>query len=374
MKITLLCPLMLFGFSSSWAADAQVESGARFAEPKVQVAILIDTSSSMDGLINQTREQLWRIVNTLATAKREGTRARLELALYEYGNDSIAASNQYVRQVVGLTTDLDKVSEALFKLSTGGGEEYCGAVIEHASKELEWSKSNRDLKLIYIAGNESFAQGPVKFQDSVKNAIERGIVVNTIHAGSERDGVSSQWLAAAKMADGHFLFIDQNKTVARIEAPQDAELLKLSDEMSKTYIAYGPAGQTAQARQEAQDANAKGASGSSGAMRAASKASAAYSNADWDIVDAKKEGRAAPAPAQLPAAMKKMSEPEREAFVATKAKERAEIQSKILKLTQEREAFVVTARKKVPATLGKTLDDAMIDSAKAQGTKQKFSF
>jgi von Willebrand factor type A domain len=374
MKNLLLFSLILFSFSSSWAAEPQVESSAQLAEPKVQVAILIDTSSSMEGLINQTREQLWRIVNTLATAKREGKRARLELALYEYGNDSIAASNQYVRQVVGLTTDLDKVSEALFKLSTGGGEEYCGAVIAHASKELEWSKSNRDLKLIYIAGNESFAQGPVKFQDSVKNAIEHGIVVNTIHAGSERDGVGGQWLAAAKMADGHFLFIDQNKTVARIDAPQDAELLKLSDEMNKTYIAYGPAGKTAQARQEAQDANAKGASGSSGAMRATAKASAAYSNADWDIVDAKKEGRAAPAPAQLPAAMQKMSEPEREAFVATKAKERADIQGKIQKLTQEREAFVVNARKKAPATPGKTLDDAMIDSAKVQGTKQNFSF
>src|SRR5688572_13114949 len=59
--------------------------------PKIQIAILIDTSGSMDGLINQTREQLWRIVNTFATAKKEGKRPRLELALYQYGNDSIPA-------------------------------------------------------------------------------------------------------------------------------------------------------------------------------------------------------------------------------------------------------------------------------------------
>jgi hypothetical protein len=259
-------------------------------QPKIQIAILLDTSGSMDGLINQTREQLWRIVNTFAVAKRDGQRAKLELALYEYGNDGLPAKNHFVRRVVPLTTDLDQVSEALFKLKTNGGEEYCGAVIGHATTELEWSGNLSDLKLIYIAGNEPFTQGPVRFQESVKAAISRGIVVNTIHAGTEGDGVNGQWATAAKLADGNFLFIDQNRAVARVNAPQDAELARLSLELNKTYVAYGKEGRVAAQRQVAQDSNAGTVSASSVATRAKAKASAAYNNSGWDLVDAKKEG------------------------------------------------------------------------------------
>jgi von Willebrand factor type A domain len=345
-------------------------------DPKIQIAILLDTSSSMDGLINQTREQLWRIVNTFATAKREGRRAKLELALYEYGNDGLPASNHFVRRVVPLTTDLDKVSEALFALKTNGGEEYCGAVIGHATKELEWSSTPGDLKLIYIAGNEPFTQGPVRFQESVKNAIEHGIVVNTIHAGTEQEGVNGQWLAAAKLADGNYLFIDQNRAVARVDAPQDAELAKLSVDMNKTYIAFGGHGKEAVARQAAQDSNAASVSAGSMATRAKAKASAAYDNSGWDLVDAKKSGKkldelAAP---ELPPEMQKMNAQEREAFVAEKAKARTELQAKIAKLSAERDAYVAQELKKHATAGAKTLDDALLESARTQATKQNYEF
>lgn len=351
---------------TAWAAEP-------VPQPKIQIAILLDTSSSMDGLINQTREQLWRIVNTFATAKRHGQRARLELALYEYGNEGLPAANHFVRQVVPLTTDLDRVSEALFKLKTNGGDEYCGAVIGHATTELEWSGAAGDLKLIYIAGNEPFTQGPVRFQDTVKAAISRGIIVNTIHAGSEQEGVNGQWMAAARLADGNYLFIDQNRAVARIDAPQDAELAKLSEDLNKTYIAYGRAGKGAAQRQADQDSNAKAMSGSSFATRAKAKASALYNNSDWDLVDARKDGKAVGA-AELPEELKAMKEPEREAFVAQKAKERTALQERISKLSAQRDEYVAAEQKKQAAVGSKTLDEALVDSARTQATKADWSF
>jgi hypothetical protein len=96
-------------------------------QPVIQLAILLDTSNSMDGLIDQAKSQLWKIVN----------------------------------QVLPLTDDLDKVSQQLFALKTNGGEEYCGAVIKSAIDQLDWSKDSADLKVIYIAGNEPFSQGPI---------------------------------------------------------------------------------------------------------------------------------------------------------------------------------------------------------------------
>jgi hypothetical protein len=345
-------------------------------DPKVQIAILLDTSSSMDGLINQTREQLWRIVNTFATAKRDGKRAKLELALYEYGNDNLSRGNDFVRRVVPLTTDLDRVSEALFSLKTNGGEEYCGAVVQHATKELEWSSRPGDLKLIYIAGNEPFTQGPVPFQAAVKAAIARGIVVNTIYAGTEQDGINGQWMAAAKLGDGHYLFIDQNRAVARVDAPQDAQLAALSAKLNKTYIALGAAGRAAMARQEAQDKNAQAMSAAAMATRARAKASAVYDNAEWDLIDAKKKGvSVASVPVEaLPAELQQMDAQQREAYVAEKERERAEIQAQIAKLSKERDEYVQRELKRRAQDATRTLDDALIESAKAQAEKAAYTF
>jgi hypothetical protein len=345
-------------------------------EPKIQIAILLDTSGSMDGLINQTREQLWRIVNTFATAKKEGKRPRLELALYQYGNDSIPSAQHYVQRVVPLTTDLDKVSEALFKLSTNGGSEYCGAAISHAIGELEWSPNPKDLKLIYIAGNEPFTQGPISFRDAVKTSIGRGIVVNTIHAGTEQQGLSDSWAEAAKLADGNFLFIDSNRAVARVDAPQDVELARLSHEMNKTYIAYGGKAKEAVARQEAQDKNAMGMSASSMSTRAAAKASPMYRNSEWDLVDAKKDGKpmAAIAAEELPAEMRGLNEKQRDEFVEKKAKERADLQAQIAKVSAEREQYVQGEMKKRTKDTSKSMDDALIESAKGQAQKADFAF
>ncbi len=369
-------------FTSAFTSHAQQPAETRpapvvaQAEPKIQIAILLDTSGSMDGLLNQTREQLWRIATTFATAKKNGRAPRLELALYHYGNQSISASQHYVQQLVPLTTDLDKVSEALFKLSTNGGDEFCGAAISHAVSELSWSSNPKDLKLIYIAGNEAFTQGPIAFRDAVKRSIGQGIVVNTIFAGAQSAGVAEGWAEAPKLADGQFLSIDSNKAVVRIDAPQDAELARLSGELNKTYLGYGAQGRAAPARQAAQDANAAGSSAQSLSVRVKAKASALYRNAEWDLVDARKEGKALKdvAPAELPKEMQDMDGKQREAFVDQKASERAAIQAQIAKVSAEREAFVQTETKK-RATAGgaKTLDDALIESAKAQATKASFS-
>jgi hypothetical protein len=43
-------------------------------QPVVQIALLLDTSSSMDGLIAQAKSQLWKIVNEFINAKQNGVR------------------------------------------------------------------------------------------------------------------------------------------------------------------------------------------------------------------------------------------------------------------------------------------------------------
>ena len=101
--------------------------------PRIQVAILLDTSNSMDGLIDQTRNQLWQVVNEFASARQNGVTPILEIALFEYGNDNNAHKSGYVRMLHAFTRELDQVSEGLFSLTTSGGNEYCGFAISKKS-------------------------------------------------------------------------------------------------------------------------------------------------------------------------------------------------------------------------------------------------
>ena len=233
----------------------------------------------MDGLINQAKSQLWTIVQQFAKAKKAGQTPVLRVALFEYGNMGLPASEGYIRQVVPLTDDLDKLSEALFGLTTNGGDEYCGQVIDVAVKSLDWSKEPNGYKAIFIAGNEPFTQGPVDYKDACKLAIERGVVVNTIHCGNGDEGRQGMWQDGAKLAEGESFNIDQDRAVVQIRCPQDEIIIRLNAELNKTYLWYGAEEVTAAsiARiKSAQDANAAAMGSSVIAARAAAKATSSY--------------------------------------------------------------------------------------------------
>ena len=360
------------------AALAAEEKPAEAARPVVQIALLLDTSNSMDGLITQAKSQLWKIVNEFVTAERGGQRPEFQVALYEYGNNGLPAAQGYIRQVLPLTTDLDKVSQELFALKTNGGDEFCGQVIKVATEALNWSKSNEDLKVIYIAGNEPFTQGPVDYHVACKAAATKGIMVNTIHCGLDREGIDTGWRDGALLADGKYMNIDQNQRVVHIEAPQDAEIAHLGTELNGTYIAYGPQGGSGRESQTRQDANAASMEQGAAVQRAITKSSALYQNASWDLVDAVNSGKVKAQEVdskQLPEAMQKMNPQERAAHIQKMTEQRKAIQSKIQKLNQERDQYVAEKQKAMAQTSQpSTLDAAIIKTVHEQAAARHFVF
>jgi hypothetical protein len=338
-------------------------------EPKIQIAVLLDTSNSMDGLIDQAKSQLWTIVNDLALTRKRGRIPVLEVALYEYGKSSLPAGEGYLRQWVPLTTDLDKVSEALFELKTRGGEEYCGRVIHEATGGLAWSERNDDFKAIFIAGNEPFNQGDHDFRAACRAAIAQGIVVNTIFCGDERTGINTFWKEGAELADGTFACIDQNAVKVAVKAPQDAEIQKLGKQLNQTYLAYGAAGASGRQRQQEQDRKAADVSESVALKRTLAKASVAYRAESWDLVDAVEQGKVKVEEVEaeaLPEPMQDMDDEERTAFIETKSKERREIKAKLTELRKAREDYVAQQRLENPETLDKALLDAVAKQLKTK--------
>lgn len=341
----------------------------------VQLAILLDTSNSMDGLIEQAKTQLWKIVNEMARSKRDGKPINLQVALYEYGNDGLSPDEGFVRLITPLTTDLDKISEELFKLRTNGGSEYCGTVISEAIKDLKWTKSTDEYKVIFIAGNEPFSQGNIDYKSACKEAISKGIIVNTIYCGNYEEGVQTSWKDGAELADGSYINIDHNQKVVHIETPFDDELVQLGQKLNETYIAYGYEGKEMKKRQEDQDENASNLAPSVMVERSITKGSGQYKNESWDLVDANKDGAVdleEIPEKQLPKEMQSMNVEERKAYVNQKAKEREKIQNEINKLDQQRRDYITQKISERPED--NTLDAAMLKIIRDQASNKNYIF
>ncbi|MDV7698186.1 VWA domain-containing protein [Chryseobacterium soli] len=343
-------------------------------ENKIQVALLLDTSNSMDGLIDQAKSRLWNIVNTLTTLKYNGQAPQIEIALYEYGNDGIRDEN-YIRQVTPLTQDLDLVSEKLFALRTNGGSEYCGAVIRDAAMNLNWDSNEKSMKLIYIAGNESFDQGRVNYKEVIEKARSKNIYTNTIFCGDKQEGIQTFWQNGATLGSGKYFNIDSNRKVFFVETPYDVLISNTNAKLNSTYLYYGSHGSEYKNKQMQQDKNAEVQSAATFVERTVAKSKKnAYNNEHWDLVDKAEQDKdfmASVKDSELPAELKGKSKEEIQKAVALKSSERGKIQKEIEVLSRKRQEYIDLEMKKRGNSdsddLGKAIERSILELAKKNG-------
>ena len=340
---------------------------------KIQLVILFDTSSSMDGLLNQAKSRLWEIVNESGALRYHGEIPSLEIAMYDYGNSGIQNS-LFVRKQLGFTSDLDLVSQKLFALKTGGGEEYCGAVISDALNKLQWSSDPRDLKIIYIAGNEPFNQGPTNYQEVCAIAKRKEVLVNTIYCGDHLQGIRELWKDGAIGTKGDYFNIDANREVVFIPTPYDDQINDFSMKINRTYVQYNSIGEGRMQLQESQDANASRLNSSVAAKRAKAKISMNYNNSQWDLIDAYLADSTVINEIDhkyLPKELRDKTDTELHIFVKMKLEERKDIQRKIAELTIKRGAFIQKKKYEMNSDeeddLGTAINNSILNKAISLG-------
>jgi len=297
----------------------------------------------MNGLLNQAKSRIWSIVNELTSLRYNGLVPQLEIALYEYGKDSNSPTQDYVKQLIPFTNDLDDISAKLFSISTNGGSEHCGAVIQQSLDQLNWSKNKSDLKMIYIAGNEPFNQGKVDYLKVMPKASERQIYVNTIYCGPYQKGVQELWLDGAQKGGGDYFNIDHDKAVVQIQTPFDDPINSYNDSINRTYLGYGAVGQTKKANQITQDANAESLSPSSMAERSIAKTKSNYQNESWDLLDGAASGKVDITKMkedELPVEFKGLTPEQREKKLVELTQKRAIYQKNIAELAKKRQEFI----------------------------------
>ena len=363
----------------SLAADAEPASRPN-AQPyvpmgtrPVDVVVVLDTSGSMENLLNAVRARLWDVVNELSRMKPT---PELRVGLVTFGVAEAPADDGWIVVESDLTNDLDEVYGVLMSLTTGGSEELVGRALDTALAEMTWSRDLESLKVVFVAGNESADQGVEThdFREAVRDATSRDVIVNALYAGNREQAIAEKWHEIAQQGRGSFAAIDPETSTIQIAAPQDETLLELNRRLNGTYLPYGPNGANGLANQLAQDGNASRLGVQSCSSRIVAKGSALYTNASWDLVDRSLQDDfdwAALDESDLPEALGPLSEEQRIERVEQMRASREAVQLEIQELSREREQYIRAVLAEQQQAQG--LDDAMREAIRSQAKTKGFT-
>ncbi len=314
-------------------------TASEVSSPSIDVAILLDTSNSMDFALDAARLNFWQLVGDLTSAQPT---PHLRVALLTYGNSSADYRSGWVRVESPLTENLDAVSQRLFELTaTVGAGEYVGRALQTALEQLDWSESAEGLRLVFIGGNEAADQDPlVDMVEMAEEAMRRDIAVNPIYFGQPKAEHAPLWKKIAERSGGQFASVEDDSVVRT--TPFDVDLADLGDQFTGTYLPLGKPGQDAFLNQLEQDRNARSLGPSAAADRAVAKASPLYV-CDWDLLQQLGTAEANVADidgAELPETMRTLTLEDKEAYVAEMRFRREELRQQIVELADNRRQYL----------------------------------
>lgn len=315
-------------------------------KPRIDAVFVLDTTGSMSGLIEAAKEKIWSIANTMASAQ-QAPEIRIGLVAYRDRGDA------YVTQVVDLSADLDSTYATLmdFRAAGGGdGPESVNQALDDAVNKMSWSQGQDTYKVVFLVGD---APGHMDYQDDVKypvtiaTAKQRGIVINAIQSGSDRQ-TSRMWQQIAQVGSGDFFQVEQSGNGVAIATPFDRELAELSAKMDETRLYYGSVEEKMKQRSKVAASRKLNTASSveSRARRATfnvSKSGESNFLGDGELVDDVASGRVdidSIDEAYLPEPMKAMAPAEREAVIMQKAEQREELQRQIQTMAKKRSSYL----------------------------------
>lgn len=178
----------------------------------VQVVLALDASGSMDRLFLAVANSLEELLRTLGECQVNGQKASVNVGIVVYGHSS---GDGAPFELTPFSLELETMRDKVRSINCDGVYENCGEAIDFAVKNYPWNKRKRRqlLKVLFIAGNESFDQGSVNYRDALAAAQEQGIIVNTIHCGVP----NPEWRSAARMGGGEGLTFAMDEFAENVE-------------------------------------------------------------------------------------------------------------------------------------------------------------
>jgi len=198
---------------SETVKEQVVKSNAK----NVELVFCLDTSGSMESLIESAKQRLWDITREIRSLPQAPT---LRTALLAYGSPGYGISTGYVKVINDFTEDTDAIHTQLTALRCSGGQEYVTRVVSYAIDNLSWGKQPDTLRTIFVAGNESATQDrTVSVEALLEKAKKTDTLVNTIFCGSEKDYSAQEWKNIADKSGGKFSAVEFKLNLPQIKLP-----------------------------------------------------------------------------------------------------------------------------------------------------------
>jgi hypothetical protein len=270
--------------------------------------------------------------------------------------------------------------------ASGGGDapEDVRRALADGVQKAGWSRSTSRLaQVLFLVGD---APPHNDYQDeedtlvTAGQAVEQGIIVNTIQCGNASD-TKQVWESIAQRGQGQYFAIPQTGGVQAIATPYDEDLSKLGSKLGGTYLAYGGGAGAegdrfrADARKTAEVSEttvAESAPAEARALRSINKAvnAKAYIGDLLQNIENGSVKLESVAEADLPEDLKKLSPTERKQEIDKRLAERKEIRNQILALSKQRNDYIAAQQKKQGGTGQNSFDVAVATALKEQLAKK----
>ncbi|MCA3015851.1 MAG: VWA domain-containing protein [Myxococcaceae bacterium] len=352
---------------ASLALAGQPDAPPSPRRPKLDVVFVLDTTSSMEGLIEGAKQKIWSIASRMASGQPT-PEIRVGLVAFRDRGDA------YVTKRFDLTKDLDAVYGTLQGLrAEGGGDgpEHVGQGLGEAVRFMSWTDDRQAAKLIFLVGD---APAHDDYRDEwnleawAKKAVAKGIVVNTVRCGTDEQ-TAQVFRKVAALADGAFVSLEQSGGMVAAATPFDDELSKLNAELATKTLVAGSRASRASAERKLAGLKALAPSVASDRLSynakmapAAPGASLAGDLGEAVELTAQPKRLEALADDELPEAVRQMDKAQRAAFVAQKAKEKQALEARIVEVARRRDGWLSNNAKKTETSF----DDTVMKSVATQ--------
>jgi len=338
---------------------------------RIEVVFVLDTTSSMSGLIQAAKEKIWSIATTMASAQ-ENPDIKMGLVAFRDRGDA------YITRVFDLSEDLDSIYASLmdFRAQGGGdGPESVNQALYDAIHKVSWSNDSNVYRVVFLVGDappHMDYSNDVKYPVTLAAAAKKGIVVNAIQSG-QHQFTRPAWQEIASLGHGEYFQVEDSGNAVAVSTPFDEKLSRLAAELEDTRLYYGDA-ETKKAQKAKLDANTrlrKELSSEALARRDTFNATAsgkANLLGESELVDAISSGRVELDEIEeenLPASLQAMAPAEQIEVITEQAERRDQLQQEINKLSASRSNFI---KEKIAAEGGAddSLDEKIYRAVKDQ--------
>ena len=338
---------------------------------RIEVVFVLDTTSSMSGLIQAAKEKIWSIASTMASAQQSPD-IKMGLVAFRDRGDA------YITRVFDLSDDLDSMYASLmdFRAQGGGdGPESVNQALYDTIHKISWSQDENVYKVAFLVGDappHMDYPNDVKYPATLAAAKRMGIVVNSIQSG-QHEMTRPAWQEIASLGHGEYFQVENSGNTVAVATPFDDKLAKLATELEDTRLFYGDE-ETKAAQKHKIDASKKlhkTLSTEALARRSAYNATRSGKKnllGESELVDAITSGRVELDQIEqenLPASIQAMAPAEQMEVIRAQAKRRDELRQEIQKLSETRSSFI---KEKVDAAGGAedSLDEKIYRAVKDQ--------